>query len=211
MAREDNAVGKRIQAWAFEHHGDAMQAALAELTAGGQDVVLGDADLQLVATWMLNDRELAGGGTPAQRYARRDDIHADERDVARRIATARLGILRVISVQPGRWIELEELPDGEAMHVISHDVSRTVRPHDLLVGRLMDGPPAPSLWAPVAMLTRETDRELIDLLDARIKSLGLRDEPGALAAAMHAASREITVLLAPGLRRTGVHRRAASV
>ena len=209
MAREDNAVGKRIQAWAFEHHGDAMQAALAELTAGCEDVVLGDGDVQLAAAWMLNDRELPGGSTPAQRYARREQLHSDERDVARRIATARLGLLRVVSVQPGRWIELEELPDGEAMRVMSHDVSRTVRPRDLLVGRLMEGPPAPSLWGPAGVLTRETGRELIDLLDARMKSLGLRDQPGCLAAAIQAAAREITVLLAPGLRRAGVNRRAA--
>ena len=48
---------------------------------------------------------------------------------------------------------------------MSHDISRTVRPRDLLVGRLMEGPPDPSPWGPVGVLTRETGRELINLLD----------------------------------------------
>jgi hypothetical protein len=95
------------------------------------------------------------------------------------------------------------------VRVISHDVSATVRPHDMLVGRIMDGPPAPSLWGQVATLTRLIGHELIDLLDARIDSLGLRNQRGGLAAAMHAAAREITMLLAPGLRRAGEPGRAA--
>jgi hypothetical protein len=58
------------------------------------------------------------------------------------------------------------------------------------------------------VLTRDTGRELRDLLTARVESLDLHDEPGAIAAAMDASAREITMLLAPGLARVGAGRRS---
>lgn|SRR6266545_4363195 len=201
---------KRIQAWAFEHHHEAMHDALAEITAGHHDLVLGGVDLQLIATWMHNDRELPGGGSAAWRYAQREDLPAQERDIARRIAAARLGLLRVVQAMPGRWIELHDLAlDGPVVRAISHDVSRFARPHALLVGRLMDGRPAPSLWGPVGFLTRQSARELRELLDTYMHGLGLHDQAGGLAAAMHAASREITVMLAPAWRHAKVSTKAA--
>ena len=33
-----------------------------------------DNDIQIFATWFHKDRELAGGGTPAERYAARADL-----------------------------------------------------------------------------------------------------------------------------------------
>jgi hypothetical protein len=199
VARTHDAVGENIRAWAFQHHRDAIGAALAEITAGCKDPVLGDADIALIAAWTLSDRELPGGGTLAQRYAQQPDLPADESDVARRIAAARLRLLRVVGVQSGRWIELDELTGDGSVRAMSHEVSRSVRPGDMLVARLMEGPPAPSLWGPVATLTRETGRELMDLLRARLESSCLHDEPGGLATAMQLAAREITMLLAPGL------------
>jgi hypothetical protein len=92
---------------------------------------------------------------------------------------------------------------------MSHGVSRAVRRDDMLVARIMEGPPARSLWGPVGRLTRETGRELLDLLKAGIESSGLHDEPGGLATAMHLAAREITTLLAPGLGRARKFDRAA--
>lgn len=177
-----------------------MRDAFAEITSGFADCVLGDLDLQLIGSWMFNDRQLPDGGTAADRYARRDDLPAGERDVARRIAAARLGLLRVVGAMPGRWIDLHDVAvGGEVVRAISHDVSRSARTRDLLVGRLMDGPPVPTLWGPVGFLTRQSGRELRELL-THIEALGLGDAAGGLAAAMNAASREITVMLAPALR-----------
>lgn len=205
IAKQHDAVGTRIQEWALEQHPEAMGDALAEIVAGREDLVLGDVDIALIAGWTLNDRQLPGGGTPAERYAAREDLSDHERDIARRIAAARLGLLRVLHVLPGRWIELHDLARGSpAVRVISHDVSRSARSNSLLVGRLMDGPPAPSLWGPVGFLTRETGSKLRELLTPQLDALGLHDKPDGLATAMHAASREITVLLAPALRPASV-------
>lgn len=110
-------------------------------------------------------------------------------------------------VMPGRRID--DVTGSDVVCAMRHDVSRAPRPHDLLVGRRMDRPPAPSLWEPAGCLTRETGRELMDLLDTRMQSLDLRDELDALAMAMHAASREIAVLLAPALRPADPVQRAA--
>jgi len=111
------------------------------------------------------------------------------------------GLLRVVRVMPGRWIELHDLAvGGGVVRAISHHVSRSARPHDLMVGRLMDGPPAPALWGPVGFLTRQSGRELRELLDTHMEVPGLGDAAGGgLAAAMTAASREITVMLARAL------------
>jgi hypothetical protein len=198
-----------MRAWAFEHEPDAIRAALAEITAGREDTVLGDADLGLIACWALNDRELPGGGTLAQRYAQRPDLSVDETDVARRIAAARLGLLRVMGASPGRWVDLDDIAGARQARVMSHGVSRTVRKDEMLVARIMEGPPAQSLWGPVATLTRESGAELMDLLKARITSSSLQDSPAGLATAMHLAAREITTLLAPGLTRRGELRRVA--
>jgi hypothetical protein len=122
-----------------------MCDAFAQITSGYADRVLGDIDVQLIASWMLNDCQLADGGTAAERYAQRDGLAVSERDVARRIAAARFGLLRVVRLLPGRWIELHDLAVGGEL-VRANDVSRSVRPHDVLVARLMDGPPAPALW-----------------------------------------------------------------
>jgi SEC-C motif len=199
-AQQHDAVGRRIQAWAFEHHGEAMRDAFAEITSGYADRVLGDSDLQLIGSWMFNDRQLRDGGTVAERYAQRDDLSVAERDVAGRIAAARLGLLRVVGAIPGRWIDLYDLAvGGEVVRAISHDVSRYARQHTLLVGRLMDGPPAPTLWGPVGFLTRQSGRELRELLHTYIDARASGDAAAGLAAAIHAASREITVMLAPAL------------
>jgi SEC-C motif len=147
IARQHDAAGRRIQAWAFEHHRDVMGDAFAQITSGYTDRVLDDIDLQLIASWMLNDCQLPDGGTAAERYGQRDDLAVSERDVARRIAAAWLGLLRVVRVLPGRWIELHDLAvGGELVRAISHDVSSSVRPHEVLLARLMDGPPASALY-----------------------------------------------------------------
>jgi len=156
------AVGDRIQEWAYANHRDEMDVALGELVGDPRGVVFGDTDAQLVASWQLNDRELPGGGTPAQRYARLAGLTDSERATASRIASARLALLRVRSTEPGRAIEIEDVTRGCArVRVVSHEVSSYVQRNDMFVGHLMLGPPSASLWGPMAMLDRRGGRELI--------------------------------------------------
>lgn len=145
-ARLDDAVGRRIQRWASEAFASDVGAALEEFVDGGERV-MNDADIQIFATWFHNDRELARGGTPAQRYAARSDLPEDERLTAGRIATARLGLYRVLAVEPGRTLTLEDLVDDRRVEASSPHVSREAIRWDIALCRLMDGDP-PSLWGP---------------------------------------------------------------
>ena len=202
LSRGDMAVGDRIQQWAYANHPDEMDAALRELVGDPSALIVADTDIQLIASWQLNDRELPGGGTPAQRYAELDGLADPERVIARRIASAHLALLRVRSTQPSRSIEIEDVTRGCARaRVVSHDVSSYVHTNDMFVGHLMPGPPAMSLWGPMAMLDRGTGHELIDLLDERIALLGLNPHgDNALAVAMQSATLEVTRMLLPALR-----------
>lgn len=201
-------VGKRIQAWAGEHHRDALDAAWVAIT-GGREAALGEVDVQLIAAWIFNDLELAGGGTAAERYARLDDLDADERDIAARIAGASLGLMSVAGVAPGLWIDLTDLTRQDLVRVVSHGVSAHIAPGELIVARRMDGPPAPSLWGPVGFVSADTGPRLSALIDARIASLAPDEGSRPLARAMHDASMEITILLSPALRRPVLEHRAA--
>jgi len=201
-------VGRRIQAWAAAHHRDALDAAWAQITVGCE-VALGDADVQLIATWIFNDRELEGGATAAELYSRLDDLDADERDIAARIASARLGLMCVARVVPGLWIELEDHTRHDLVRVVSLGVSAHVSVGDVIVARRMDGPPTPSLWGPVGIVSGETGPILSALIEARMASLGLKGGADVVAKAMHSASMEITILLSPALRRPVLDRQAA--
>jgi len=144
-ARFDDAVGRHIQDWSSKAFDDEITAALEEFI--GPERVMDDADIQIFATWFHNDRELAGGGTPAKRYAIRSDLPHAERAAASRIATAPLGLYRVLAVAPGRSLALEELVGGGRVEVRSPHVSREAVRWDILLARIMDGDP-PSLWGP---------------------------------------------------------------
>jgi hypothetical protein len=208
LAAQHSAVGGRIQAWAFETYPDEIRAGLDEILGGYRGVV-GDAELQLVGTWLLSDRELVGGSTLTGLYARRPELPADERDVAARIAAARIGLLKVNGVRPGREIQLYDLGRGEEVSVMSQDLSWSVTVGDLIMGRVMAGPPAHSVWGPVAFVTRRTAPTLETILNDRIVELGLRSDPLGFATAIHAASREITSLFVGALPDEPVAQEAA--
>ncbi len=111
-------------------------------------------------TWFCSDRELAGAGTPVERYAVRPDLDEREAAVARRIAGARLSLQRVRGVAAGRWIELEDVLSGEVVRVRSGKVSREVARWDVLLCRVVEDDLA-SLWGPVMLFTPDEERELI--------------------------------------------------
>src|SRR6266852_8243157 len=138
-ARFDDAVGHRLQDWSSQLLGNEITAALEEFV--GAERVMYDDDLQIFASWFHNDRELVGGGTPAERYAARPDLPHAERAAAARIAFARLGLYRVLAVAPGRSLALEEIASGPHIEVRSPDVSRDAVRWDILLARVMEGEP----------------------------------------------------------------------
>jgi hypothetical protein len=145
-ARLDDAVGARIQDWSAETLADEIGAALEELAS--PERVLGDADIEIFAVWFHNDRELPGGGTPAERYAALPELAPAEREAASRIARARLGLYRVLAVEPGRSLTLEDVFGASRVVVRSQNVSSEAARWDLLLARILEGDPL-SLWGPV--------------------------------------------------------------
>lgn len=157
-ARSDDAVGRRIQDWSSTVFDDEITAALEEYV--GAERVMNDADIQIFAVWFHNDREFESGGTPAEHYAARVDLPDAERDAAARIATARLGVYRVLTVASGRSLLLEEFVGGRRVEVRSPRVSREAIRWDILLGRVMDGDP-PSLWGPTRFFEPCEEPELL--------------------------------------------------
>ena len=94
-ARFDDEVGRRIQDWAIEQYGDELEAGFLEFA--GEAGEIGEGEVDLLALWFHNHRPIRSGGTPAERYAARPDLDDAERAAVVRIATARLGLFRVVS------------------------------------------------------------------------------------------------------------------
>ena len=157
-ARFEDAVGRRIQNWSSRSLEDEIGAALEQFV--GPERTMDDEGIAVFATWFHNDREVSGGGTPAERYASLPELAEDERAAASRIAGARLGLHRVVAVEPGRGLVLEDILCGTGVRVGSENVSREAVLWDVLLGRVMDGDP-PSLWGPTRFFEPSEEPELI--------------------------------------------------
>ena len=161
-SRFDDEVGRRIQDWASRELSGEIGAALEQFA--GRERVMDDTDVQIFTTWFHNDRRLRGGVTPAERYAARSELPADERAVASRIAAARLRIHRVLAVEPGVSLLLEDVVGGGRVEVRSENVSRDAVRWDMLIGRVMDGDPS-TLWGPARVLEPADESGLIAELE----------------------------------------------
>src|SRR5919197_178634 len=122
-AREAERVWDRMQSWALDRFGDQIGGALKEHMeargVGTDERPARDEDLSLALCWLLIDRDVETGGTPAQLYSQLSELSVGERQVAARIAASGLGLHRVREVEPGAWIELEDLLDGRIVRVSS--------------------------------------------------------------------------------------------
>jgi SEC-C motif len=184
----EDAVGRRMSTWAVREFPEEFRAGLEQF--GGSDRALDDRDAQSFANWVCSDRELAGGGTSAQRYAARAELDTRERYVAARIADARLGLQRVRAVEPGRWIELEHVLSGEVVRVRSGEVSREAARWDVLLCRVMDDDRAPSLWGPVLFYAPDEEPELVAELERLADAHGVAG-PDRLAGVFRVAALEL--------------------
>lgn len=194
-ARFDDSVGRRIQDWSAKAFSEEIDAALEEFV--GPDCTMDDDDLQIFATWFHNDRELPGGGTPAERYAARAGLPAEERAAAARIATARLGLHRVLAVELGSWIVLEDILDGTRARVRSMNVSREAVRWDILLGRVMDGDP-PGLWGPVRFFEPNDEPELLTELRRLAGAGGGEMDEAGMVGTLHRDALELMRFTPPG-------------
>src|SRR3954447_3442405 len=91
-AREAEHVWDRMQSWALDRFGGQTGGALKEhmdARGVGTDARPAlDEDLSLALCWLLIDREVETGGTPAQLYSQRSELSVGERRVAARIAAS---------------------------------------------------------------------------------------------------------------------------
>ncbi len=156
----------RMRAWASGEFAEERDAAL-EAFAGPRRTLGDEADVDLFSAWFLNDRALADGSTPAAAYVASPDLDAGEREIAERIAGARLGLYRVLSVDPGKSLELLDLAAGEgtstntaATTVHDRDAASRAARWDVLLARVMPGDP-PTLWGPVRFFGAAEEAELL--------------------------------------------------
>ena len=182
-------MGRAIADWSAREHGDELSRAFEEFQPEGRRIE--ERDYELFLTWFNSDRQLCGGGTPVERYLARPDLDSREREVAERIAAARLGLYRVRAVAPGRSVELENVLTGVSTLAVSQTVSCEVARWDLLLCRVMPGEPAPSLWGSALVFEPDEEPELRAELERLASEHGVPRDPAGLAEVFRVASREL--------------------
>ncbi len=198
----DDEVGHRMQDWAIDQFGEELEPALREFAGVGHK--LGEGETDLFALWYHNHREASSGGTPAQRYAARPGLDDTERAAASRIASASLGLFRVLAVAPGRSLTLERLDGGEPFEVRSPKISHHAVRWDILLTHVMEGDP-PSLWGPTRTFEPRDELELRERARAAggnpcagtgARSAAIRSaEPERAAEDLHARGRPVELVL----------------
>lgn len=195
QARDDSRVGQSISDWTVEQFGDELAWAFEEFHPESHRI--GERDFALLITWFNSDRELPGGGTPIERYLVRPDLDPEERDVAERVAAARLGLHRVRAVVPGRSLELEDVLTGASTLAASPTVSQEVVRWDVVLCRLMQGDPVATLWGPVLVFAPDEEPELLAELERLAAAYGLSRDRAGLSEIFRLASRELLRFVPP--------------
>ncbi len=195
QARNEDRVGRSISDWSVEQFGDELPRAFEEFHPESRRI--GERDFALLLTWFISDRALsAGGGTPIERYLARPDLDPNEREVAERIAAARLGLHRVRTVIPGRSVGLEDILTGASIVAASQSLSREVVGWDLVLCRVMAGEP-PTLWAPVLVYAPDEEPELRAELERLAGAHSLPRDPAGLQRVFRLASGQLLRFVPP--------------
>jgi hypothetical protein len=164
---------------------------------GSEERPANDEDMSLALCWLLIDRELADGGTPARLYSELPDLTSGERRMAERIAASRLGLYRVREVERGAWIELESVLDGSTTRVTSPNVSGEAARWHVLMCRVMIGGPSQSLWGAAGFYEPVEEPELIGELQRIADSHDLGSGAAGLQAALRVGAGELVCFVPP--------------
>jgi SEC-C motif len=175
LLRTVDAVWRRLQERTIADHPAHLDAAIDELLDGDRRITPRSADL--LCSYAHLDRELPGGGTPAERFATLPALTDDERAAARSLSRARLGLWRARAVRPGVSIELEEVIGERVVTVESDRVSRSTARWDVLLCRVIDGPGGRELWGPAAIFGAAEEVEIVAEVErlAKEHSLAVSD------------------------------------
>ena len=147
--------------------------------------------MALALAWLLIDRRLACGDTPARLYAGLTELPTEERRLAERIAASRLGVHRVIDAEPGAWMELEDVVTMTRVRVDSPNVSFAAVRWHVLICRVERGGPVPALWGGAAFYEPNEEAEILAELRRTAEANGLATDAAGLAAALMAGAHEM--------------------
>jgi hypothetical protein len=166
-----DAVWVRLQEWTGANHPQHLSEAMDELLDGERRITPQTANV--LCSYVHLDRALAGGGTPAERFARLPTLNDAERAAASALSHARLGLWRARAVRAGVSIELEEVIGERVVAVNSDRVSRSTARWDVLLCRVIEGPGGHELWGPAAIFDAAEEEEIVAEVErlARERSL----------------------------------------
>jgi hypothetical protein len=170
------AVWARLQEWTIATHPKHLAAGIDDILDGESTITPETGDQ--LCSYVHLDRELPGGGTPAERFAELATLTEVERGAANTLSEARLSLWRVRAVACGLSIDLEEVLGERVVTVRSANVSRGCARWDVLLGRVIGGADGHELWGPAAIFTTAEEEELV----AEIRRLAAERsiEPGAV-------------------------------
>lgn len=191
----------RMQAWAFDRFDEELGPALMEHLRGrgvgtAEHPALDD-DMTLALGWLLIDRQLACGDTPARLYAGLPELSTQEKWLASRIAASHLGVHRVINAEPGAWMELEDVLTGTRLRVDSPNVSVAAVRWDVLICRVERGAQEPVLWGGAAFYGPGEEREILAELRRIANANALGTGAAGLEAALTVGAREMAGFVPP--------------
>lgn len=194
-SRQDDAVSDRIADWAAEKLADQLDAAL-KVFAGPLRRIDDEAERELFTVWFHNDRVLGDGRTPAEAYAARPEIDKAEREAAEQIAAARLGVYRVLEVEPGRSLELLDLVEVGTVRIHSETVSAGAARWDVLLARVLppergDPDGSTGLWGPARFFSAAEEPELLAELERLARARGSEPDREGLRGALRNRALEL--------------------
>ncbi len=191
----------RMQRWAFDRFEQELGPALVEHLrsrgVGSAANPANDDDMSLALGWLLIDRRLACGDTPARLYAGLPELPARERWLAERVAGSCLGVHRVIDAEPRAWMELEDVLTGTRSRVDSPNVSEIAVRWHVLICRVERGGPVPVLWGGAAFYEPNDEVEILAELRRIAEANRLGTDAAGLAAALDASARDMTCFVPP--------------
>ena len=198
-ARLADRVYERLQDWSLRAPGGELERARLEFD-GGDDGELADHEIDLFCAWFHLDRKLPGGGTPIERYAAEARLTAPEREVAAALADAPLGLHRVLAVDSGRALELEDVLLGTRTRCRSPHVSKDVVRWDLVLCRVTREGSGHGLFGPARIFGPSDEDELRRELERHSGGGPLDREPATVESLFRRCGSDLLRFVTPSAR-----------